>query len=108
MCEASAHVCGASNSLSIGSPPARPQPDARAPIDCSTPTPHLWSRSPRPCKRGFKAQLVVDMPVKNTREVPLGLDETAHQGTEPAAQTGPAVIAQYLKTLPGSPGVYRM
>ncbi|HJU30854.1 MAG TPA: excinuclease ABC subunit UvrC [Hyphomicrobiaceae bacterium] len=40
------------------------------------------------------------MPLKNTREVPAG----------PASQaaTGPAVIAQYLKTLPGSPGVYRM
>ena len=48
------------------------------------------------------------MPVKNTREVPLAPEETARQGAEPAAQTGPAVIAQYLKTLPGSPGVYRM
>ena len=48
------------------------------------------------------------MPVKNTREVPLAPEETARQGAEPAAPTGPAVIAQYLKTLPGSPGVYRM
>ncbi len=41
------------------------------------------------------------MPLKNTREVPLGPEP-------PPAKTGPAVIAQYLKTLPGSPGVYRM
>ena len=41
------------------------------------------------------------MPLKNTREVPLGPEQ-------PPAKTGPAVIAQYLKTLPGSPGVYRM
>src|SRR6185295_19960057 len=47
------------------------------------------------------------MPVKNTRELPLDPDEKARQGAEPA-KTGPAVIAQYLKTLPGSPGVYRM
>src|SRR5438034_550611 len=47
------------------------------------------------------------MPLKNTREVPLAPEEKARQSTEPA-QTGPAVIAQYLKTLPGSPGVYRM
>ena len=30
------------------------------------------------------------------------------RGDGSAAKTGPAVIAQYLKTLPGSPGVYRM
>ena len=48
------------------------------------------------------------MPLKNTREVPLGPGEKARRGAEPAAATGPAVIAQYLKTLPGSPGVYRM
>jgi excinuclease ABC subunit C len=47
------------------------------------------------------------MPLKNTREVPLDPDEKGRRGTEPA-KTGPAVIAQYLKTLPGSPGVYRM
>ena len=41
------------------------------------------------------------MPLKNTREVPLGPEQ-------PPAKTGPAVIAQYLKTLPSSPGVYRM
>ena len=41
------------------------------------------------------------MPLKNTREVPLGPEQ-------PPAKTGPAVVAQYLKTLPGSPGVYRM
>ena len=46
------------------------------------------------------------MPLKNTREVPLGPDRHSQDG-EPA-KTGPAVIAQYLKTLPGSPGVYRM
>jgi excinuclease ABC subunit C len=47
------------------------------------------------------------MPVKNTREVPLAPDARKPQATEPG-RTGPAVIAQYLKTLPGSPGVYRM
>jgi len=40
------------------------------------------------------------MPVKNAREVPLG--------KPPAGRTGPQVIADYLKALPGSPGVYRM
>jgi excinuclease ABC subunit C len=47
------------------------------------------------------------MPLKNTREVPVG---TAPQvrGAAPTAATGPAVIAKYLKTLPNSPGVYRM
>jgi excinuclease ABC subunit C len=47
------------------------------------------------------------MPLKNAREIPLGPDKKARQDTEPAA-TGPVVIARYLKTLPGSPGVYRM
>ena len=47
------------------------------------------------------------MPLKNTREVPLGPDERTPEAAEPA-KTGPAVIAHYLKTLPGSPGVYRM
>src|SRR5215468_7860758 len=47
------------------------------------------------------------MPVKNTREVPLGPDERNRPTPEPP-RSGPAVIAQYLKTLPGSPGVYRM
>ena len=50
------------------------------------------------------------MPVKNTREVPLG--PVAPNGTRPGeapdVPTGPHVIAQYLKNLPGSPGVYRM
>jgi excinuclease ABC subunit C len=46
------------------------------------------------------------MPVKNTREVPLAPEETA--APSPAAETGPAVVARYLKTLSGSPGVYRM
>jgi excinuclease ABC subunit C len=41
------------------------------------------------------------MPFKNTREVPLGAAPVA-------ARSGPQVIAHYLKTLPGSPGVYRM
>jgi excinuclease ABC subunit C len=47
------------------------------------------------------------MPPKNTREVPLGPDERNRSSPEPP-RSGPAVIAQYLKTLPGSPGVYRM
>ena len=47
------------------------------------------------------------MPLKNPREVPLGHDERNRPAPEPA-KSGPAVIAQYLKTLPGSPGVYRM
>jgi excinuclease ABC subunit C len=47
------------------------------------------------------------MPLKNTREVPLGHNERNQPAPEPA-KSGPAVIAQYLKTLPGSPGVYRM
>ena len=50
------------------------------------------------------------MPIKNTREVPLGPGSPA--GTQPdkarAVPTGPHVIGQYLKNLPGSPGVYRM
>ena len=46
------------------------------------------------------------MPLKNTREVPLGPSAPAGDGARP--QTGPAVIARYLKTLPSSPGVYRM
>ena len=50
------------------------------------------------------------MPVKNTREVPLGPvpPHGTHRGEAPAVPTGPHVIAQYLKNLPGSPGVYRM
>ena len=47
------------------------------------------------------------MPLKNTREVPLGLNE-GNQPTPEPPRSGPAVITQYLKTLPGSPGVYRM
>jgi excinuclease ABC subunit C len=47
------------------------------------------------------------MPLKNTREVPLGPDEHNRPTPEPP-KSGPVVIAQYLKTLPGSPGVYRM
>src|SRR5215510_14566530 len=47
------------------------------------------------------------MPLKNIREAPAGAAAPAAvEGTAP--KTGPAVIAQYLKTLPGSPGVYRM
>ena len=47
--------------------------------------------------------------LKNTREVPLGPGQrTRRPDDAPPAKTGPAVIAQYLKTLPGSPGVYRM
>src|SRR5262245_9562005 len=48
------------------------------------------------------------MPLKNTREVPLAPDvRQATEGTAPAV-SGTAAIARYLKTLPGSPGVYRM
>src|ERR1044071_1024506 len=48
------------------------------------------------------------MPLKTTRDVPLAADALqAPERTAPAA-SGPAVIAKYLKTLPGSPGVYRM
>jgi len=43
------------------------------------------------------------MPSKDMHEVPAGPTVQA-RGTP----TGPAVIAQYLKTLAGSPGVYRM
>jgi excinuclease ABC subunit C len=43
------------------------------------------------------------MPLKNTREVPLPLPPAG-----PQPETGPAVIARYLRTLPSSPGVYRM
>src|SRR5688500_3576404 len=45
------------------------------------------------------------MPLKNTREVPLGPAPPARQ---PRPETGPAVIARHLKSLPGSPGVYRL
>src|SRR3990170_1535212 len=48
------------------------------------------------------------MPIKNTREVPLGPDPSAARSEGAPAKTGPAVIAGYLKSLPGSPGVYRM
>ena len=48
------------------------------------------------------------MPLKNTREVPLGPGPSAPPAQQPRPETGPAVIARYLKTLPGSPGVYRM
>jgi excinuclease ABC subunit C len=47
------------------------------------------------------------MPLKNTREVPAGPAARARAAAN-AAPTGPAVIAHYLKTLPNSPGVYRM
>jgi excinuclease ABC subunit C len=43
------------------------------------------------------------MPLRNTREVPAGLPSPAT-----GQPHGPAVIAQYLKALPNSPGVYRM
>jgi excinuclease ABC subunit C len=48
------------------------------------------------------------MPLKNTREVPAGPAASVRPPDAPAAKTGPAVIAHYLKTLPSSPGVYRM
>src|ERR1700687_4668594 len=49
------------------------------------------------------------MPLKNTREVPLPPTPAApdHPSAAPV-ETGPAVIARYLKSLPSSPGVYRM
>jgi excinuclease ABC subunit C len=47
------------------------------------------------------------MPLKNTREEPLGPGTPPHGGAK-AMPTGPSVISQYLKTLPSSPGVYRM
>ena len=47
------------------------------------------------------------MPLKNTREVPAGPAARARAEAN-AVPTGPAVIAHYLKTLPSSPGVYRM
>ena len=47
------------------------------------------------------------MPLKNTREVPAPA-ASASPPAAPAAKTGPAAIAQYLKSLPSSPGVYRM
>jgi excinuclease ABC subunit C len=46
------------------------------------------------------------MPLKNTRELPVG--QAKPPPDAPAAKTGLAAIAQYLKTLPSSPGVYRM
>ena len=57
-----------------------------------------------------KWRLSQGMPVKDTREVPLGpaAPEGAQPGKARPAPTGPHVIAQYLKHLPGSPGVYRM
>jgi excinuclease ABC subunit C len=49
------------------------------------------------------------MPVKTAREVPAGGGTATAPGDEAVtAATGPRVIAGYLKTLPGSPGVYRM
>ncbi len=48
------------------------------------------------------------MPLKNTREVPAGPAASVRTPDVPAAKTGAAVIAHYLKTLPSSPGVYRM
>ena len=48
------------------------------------------------------------MPLKNTREVPVGPAGEVPPAGVPPAKTGPAAIAQYLKTLPSSPGVYRM
>jgi excinuclease ABC subunit C len=50
------------------------------------------------------------MPLKNTREVPLGpvAPNGTRAGKVPDVPTGPHVIAQYLNHLPGAPGVYRM
>src|SRR5262245_4070624 len=48
------------------------------------------------------------MPIKNTREVLLGPQASTAVNAGPPAKTGPEVIAGYLKSLTGSPGVYRM
>ncbi len=49
------------------------------------------------------------MPLKNTREVPLGPEVSVLPADGgPTPKIGPAVITGYLKTLPNSPGVYRM
>jgi excinuclease ABC subunit C len=48
------------------------------------------------------------MPLKNTREIPLAGDPAPAAEGKAAPASGPAVIAKYLKTLPGTPGVYRM
>jgi excinuclease ABC subunit C len=48
------------------------------------------------------------MPLKNTREVPLGPAPSAGKPPGEPVPTGPHVIARYLKHLPGAPGVYRM
>jgi excinuclease ABC subunit C len=48
------------------------------------------------------------MPLRNTREVPLAADARPATDATPPAVSGPMAIARYLKTLPGSPGVYRM
>src|SRR6516225_2516251 len=46
------------------------------------------------------------MPPKTTSETPPG-SAPCHRPPEPP-KSGPAVIGQYVQTLPGSPGVYRM
>ena len=46
------------------------------------------------------------MPLKNAREVPAR--QAASRATPGSVATGPSVIAQYLKTLTRSAGVYRM
>ncbi|MBO0764075.1 MAG: excinuclease ABC subunit UvrC [Hyphomicrobiaceae bacterium] len=50
------------------------------------------------------------MSVKTTHDVPLGpaAPDAAQPTKARTVHTGPHVIAQYLKSLPGSPGVYRM
>ncbi|MBX9591635.1 MAG: excinuclease ABC subunit UvrC [Hyphomonadaceae bacterium] len=47
------------------------------------------------------------MPLKTTPEVPPGTTAPVRSPAK-AVPTGPTVIARYLKTLPSSPGVYRM
>ena len=47
--------------------------------------------------------IVPAMPIKDTRETPLAPDPVTAD-----RRTGPDVIAGYLKSLPASPGVYRM
>ena len=48
------------------------------------------------------------MPLKNTREVPVGPAARGARRAPAPRRPAQRVIAQYLKTLPGSPGVYRM
>ena len=49
------------------------------------------------------------MPTNDTPEVPAGPEPAVDNAVaEDAVRSGPEVIADYIKRLPGSPGVYRM